>query len=313
MKKILIIGLIVLVAAAGAFLLHLSAQSEETEETTETTVYTEPATEPTSEPITQAETEPTGPTNDRGGNGEEHVFSHRGASGEETEHTLKAYDLAIAEGSQYIEQDVLLSKDGTMYVSHDDSAARITGTDRNYADMTDSEIDALQTSDGQKILKLSDVFDTYGERVSYVIELKVDEAADPFIEMVKKYGYANRIIVQSSNQEVLEKVDMELPDIRTLYLAKDQESFNSGLQMWAVDILSVKKDLMTSENCNAAHNAEPPKQFNVWTLNEESEIKEAIQMGVDSYFTDYTRRALELEQEYRTGTQTVSETSSESQ
>lgn len=300
MKKYLIIGLAVLTFAAGAFLVHLSAKTQQmAEETSETSVYTEATTAETMEPITELESEATGPTDNRGGSGEEHVFSHRGASGEETEHTLKAYDLAIAEGSRYIEQDVLLSKDGTLYVSHDDSAKKLTGVDRNYADMTDSEIDALQTSDGQKILKLSEVFDTYGEQVYYVIELKTDEAAEPFMEMVRKYAYDNRIIAQSENPDVLEKLKMEFPYMGTLYLTKSQEDFNSGLDLWAVDILSVKKDLMTQDNCNAAHNAQPAKKFNVWTLNEEEEIRKAIEMGVDSYFTDYTKRALDLEKQYR--------------
>ena len=50
------------------------------------------------------------------------VYSHRGASGEEIEHTVAAYDLAILYGSKYIEQDLVTSRDNTLYVSHDLSA-----------------------------------------------------------------------------------------------------------------------------------------------------------------------------------------------
>lgn len=57
---------------------------------------------------------------------------------------------------------VVTSKDGTLYVSHDSSAQKITGVDKLYSEMTDEEIDELRTVDGQKILRLSEVFDKYG-------------------------------------------------------------------------------------------------------------------------------------------------------
>ena len=47
-----------------------------------------------------------------------HVYSHRGSDGDE-EHSFKAYDAAIEAGSRYIEQDVVISADGILYVSHD--------------------------------------------------------------------------------------------------------------------------------------------------------------------------------------------------
>ncbi len=47
------------------------------------------------------------------------VIAHRGASGYLPEHTLAAKALAHAMGSTYIEQDVVLSRDGTPIVLHD--------------------------------------------------------------------------------------------------------------------------------------------------------------------------------------------------
>lgn len=70
----------------------------------------------------------------------EHVYSHRGASGEEIEHSIAAYDLALLYGSKYIEQDVVLSADGTLWISHDRNAKRITGMDARYSDLTDEQI-----------------------------------------------------------------------------------------------------------------------------------------------------------------------------
>ena len=40
------------------------------------------------------------------------------------------------------------------------------------------------------------------------------------------------------------------------------------------------------------------KKFSVWTLDTEDSIKKAIDMGVDTYFTNDTPLALRLEREY---------------
>lgn len=231
----------------------------------------------------------------------EHVISHRGASGEETEHTAAAYDLAILYGSKYIEQDVVTSKDGTLYVSHDSSAQKITGVDKLYSEMTDEEIDELRTVDGQKILKLSEVFDKYGDSVTYVIELKDKESqVDIFAALVKEYGNEDSIIVQCFDIAALEALEPIFPDMKKMYLIDKKEDFEAGLNLDFVDILAVcawKDGLMSEENCKKAHDA--GKEFNVWTINLTQEIIRAIEMDVDSYFTNYTAKALALEKIYR--------------
>ena len=228
-----------------------------------------------------------------------HIYSHRGASGEKTEHTIEAYDLAISYGSKYIEQDIVISKDGTLYVSHDLSAKRITGTDSLYVDLKDEQIDNLKTKDGQSILKLSDVFDRYKSKdVTFVIELKSKtNAVDAFINLVDKYNFKDRIIVQCFELDVLKKLKEVYPDMPTLYLISKQENFDNALNLPYIDILSVDKQLLTKDNCEIAH--KNGKEFNVWTLNSDEEIKKAIELGVDTYFTNYTNKAFQLERKYR--------------
>ncbi|MFC3068192.1 glycerophosphodiester phosphodiesterase [Phenylobacterium soli] len=47
------------------------------------------------------------------------AIAHRGASGERPEHTLMAYKLAIAEGADFIEPDLVPTKDGHLVVRHE--------------------------------------------------------------------------------------------------------------------------------------------------------------------------------------------------
>ena len=47
------------------------------------------------------------------------IIAHRGASGYRPEHTLDAYLLAIAQGADALEPDVVMSRDGVLFVRHD--------------------------------------------------------------------------------------------------------------------------------------------------------------------------------------------------
>ena len=73
-----------------------------------------------------------------------------------------------------------------------------------------------------------------------------------------------------------------------------------GHRLPYVDIISVRADvetgIFTESNCKAAHDA--GKKFGVWTIDTEDEIKKAIDMGVDNYFTNDTALALKIERDY---------------
>jgi len=58
------------------------------------------------------------------------IIAHRGASGIMPEHTLAGYALAIKQGADYIEPDLVMSKDGHLMVRHD----RFLSTSTDVAD-----------------------------------------------------------------------------------------------------------------------------------------------------------------------------------
>jgi hypothetical protein len=51
------------------------------------------------------------------------VIGHRGASGERPEHTLAAYELAIEQGADFIEPDLVATKDGVLIARHENALA----------------------------------------------------------------------------------------------------------------------------------------------------------------------------------------------
>ena len=54
------------------------------------------------------------------------IIAHRGASGLLPEHTLEAYDLAIAQGADFIEPDVVSTKDGVLIARHENEIGATT-------------------------------------------------------------------------------------------------------------------------------------------------------------------------------------------
>ena len=74
--------------------------------------------------VTFAETVGSGPAAVQG-QGTPIVIGHRGASGDRPEHTLEAYWLAIQEGADYVEPDVVSTRDGVLVARHENE---ISGT-----------------------------------------------------------------------------------------------------------------------------------------------------------------------------------------
>ncbi len=54
------------------------------------------------------------------------VIAHRGASGSLPEHTLAAYRLAIEQGADYIEADLVMTKDGVLVARHENEMSATT-------------------------------------------------------------------------------------------------------------------------------------------------------------------------------------------
>ena len=123
------------------------------------------------------------------------VIAHRGASYFAPEHTTAAYDRAIAEGADYIEQDIARTKDGVLVVIHDatlDRTARGPAADCAGA-VGDKTLQQLRRCDfgawfnesfpdraraayaGLGILTLEEVIARYRDNASFYIEIKNPE------------------------------------------------------------------------------------------------------------------------------------------
>jgi glycerophosphoryl diester phosphodiesterase len=76
------------------------------------------------------------------------VIAHRGASGERPEHTLEAYRLAIAEGADFIEPDLVMTRDRQLVARHENE---ISGTTDVAAHPEFAARRTIRTIDGRSV------------------------------------------------------------------------------------------------------------------------------------------------------------------
>jgi len=77
------------------------------------------------------------------------VIGHRGASGYRPEHTLASYELAIQMGADYIEPDIVSTKDGVLIARHENDISETTdvGNVREFANRkTTKKIDGREVT-----------------------------------------------------------------------------------------------------------------------------------------------------------------------
>ena len=76
------------------------------------------------------------------------VIAHRGASGERPEHTRAAYELAIAQGADFIEPDLVMTRDGHLVARHENEIGGTTDV-ADHPEFADRR--TTKTIDGQSI------------------------------------------------------------------------------------------------------------------------------------------------------------------
>ena len=76
------------------------------------------------------------------------IIAHRGASGERPEHTRAAYDLAIQQGTDFIEPDLVMTADGVLIVRHENE---ISGTTDVAAHPGFADRRTTRTIDGETV------------------------------------------------------------------------------------------------------------------------------------------------------------------
>ena len=139
-------------------------------------------------------------------------IAHRGASGLCPENTLLAFQRAVELGTDLLELDVLLSRDGELVVIHDQTLERTTNGSGRVRDHDLAALRRLDAGQGERIPLLAEVLDlARAADVRLVIELKgAAEAeslriAEALLPALAAAGWLDRTVVTSFHAGALRR------------------------------------------------------------------------------------------------------------
>lgn len=161
-------------------------------------------------------------------------FCHRGYYSKDqsiSENSLGAFRKSIEVGFG-IELDVQLSKDGKVYVFHDDDLFRMTGVSGCLEDKMSEELDQLTLiGSGEKIPLLSDVLNLVKGQVPILVELKSTSRREEAVAAVTEHmrGYNGNYAYCSFDPLILKVIKAHAPmQIRGLNMeySMDKKQFD---------------------------------------------------------------------------------------
>jgi glycerophosphoryl diester phosphodiesterase len=245
------------------------------------------------------------------------IFGHRGAAGELPENTIVSFERAVRAGAIYLELDVHMSRDGEIVVSHDERLTRTCGRDALIREMNWTEIQAADAGymlsfDGGatfpfrgrciKVPRLTEVLGTFGD-VNYLIEIKQTEPSlvSQLLATVDASGLRRRVLIASEFDTPVSMVRSLAPQIPTNFSYGEVAEFLQAMAGYRAGYeprgaaLQIPREyegwrLVTPESVEFAHRA--GVELHVWTVNEETEMNQLLDCGVDGLISDFPARAL---------------------
>ena len=245
------------------------------------------------------------------------VFAHRGSSEVLPEHTLAAYLRALDEGSDGLECDVRLTRDGHLVCVHDRRLDRTSNGRGRVSARTLAELDALdfgswhagdyddEDSDRTRLLTLGRLLDAVraaGRPVRLLIETKHPSRYGPLVErklvaQLRRYGLAEpvpgdlvSVTVMSFSPLALRRIRQLAPDLPTVWLmellppgvVRGRLPFGAQIAGPGVGLVRARPALVPAVRA-AGH------QVFVWTVNEPADLELVVEQGVDGVITDRPR------------------------
>ena len=256
------------------------------------------------------------------------VVAHRGSSGTHAEHTLSAYELAIAEGADALECDVRLTRDGVLVCVHDRRVDRTSDgrgvvsalelaelAELDFASWKASQGDPLLEAsweeydrDGGKVLTLERLVQlalSHDRRVELHIETKhptrygglVERA---LVDLLERYSLArpasqadSQVTVMSFAPTSLRRVHAMAPDLPTVFLmSRVPLRYRDGSLPPRIPIAGPDLAILKAHPRYVERVHDAGGRLHVWTVDSDADIDFVLGLGVDAVISNHPRRAL---------------------
>lgn len=214
-----------------------------------------------------------------------------------------AYDL----GYRHFETDLHVTSDGVLVCFHDPTVERTTNGNGRVEDHTLAELQSLDAGyrhgtrqgfpyrdTGSQVPTLEWLLTTFDD-VSVIVDMKRDGLAEPLSALIDRLAAHDRLIIGSFSDaridEIREITDGRVavsggPTLARLWVLASRVGRGGGGDIAALQLpVSMRGIRVVDEKLvAAAHDA--GLQVHVWTVNEESEMRRLLEMGVDGLITD---------------------------
>ena len=218
------------------------------------------------------------------------TIAHRGYVEKGVENSIEALEAAAKARVDYVEMDVLMTKDNKFIVMHDYNLKRLAGINKKVQDMTYNELVGLPISQSGHTSKIPS-FEEYVKRakelnIKLVVELKPhggepNNYVDIFIEKVKELDIENNYKYMSLDLKVMEELESKAPQLETGYIIPFQfgKFSNNNVDFFAIEDFSFSNTLV--EQAKSQN-----KSVYVWTINDPSLITKYLQSPANGIITD---------------------------
>jgi glycerophosphoryl diester phosphodiesterase len=246
------------------------------------------------------------------------AIGHRGSAGTHPENTMPSFRAALDARVPYIELDIHATLDGVVVVSHDANLHRTCGVDRTIREMSFDELARLDagarfTTDdrafpfrasGVKIPRLAEVLSACPD-TRFIIEVKQSEPSviPAMLATIDDLKARRRVMVVSELQPPLDEIRRaaneiptnlsygEVADLLQAMAAKREDYVPPGDALQIPPTYEGWK-LVTPESVDFAHRH--GLEVHVWTVNDEQEMRELLDIGVDGIISDYPARLMKV-------------------
>lgn len=204
---------------------------------------------------------------------------------------MAAFREAIAAGSDGIEFDVRLSRDGVPVIIHDNNLRRTSGLPHRVADLTWPELESLDVG----VPSLDELFTLFDENdLGLYLEMKSDSAAEreplakACAKLIDAYSFKDRVFVECFDLPALEVIKRIDPEIKTAALFEPRLLSNQPIISRATTIgasaVALHHRLASSSVVQNAKEA--GLAVAVWTVDDPAWIERARLMGIDALITN---------------------------
>ncbi|GAB2905838.1 glycerophosphodiester phosphodiesterase [Neomicrococcus lactis] len=227
------------------------------------------------------------------------AFAHRGFSPEGDENTMPAFRRAVDLGFRYLELDVRTSKDGVLYVFHDETLDRVTNGKGQISQLTSQQISDIRVAGTAPIPTFEELLNEWDD-IHLNVDIKDHAGAELFAQHVLDANATHRVLAASfsdarrrrtlkaSNEALASSSGMATTVLSTAFGAIGAHRLlklrERGIVALQVPPQYFGVPVVTPAFVRHAHEA--GLQVHVWVVDERSEMERLLDLGVDGIMTD---------------------------